>query len=184
MLRKFACFAVLAIAGAALVVPNPTFARSGGIGGFRGGMVRAPFALHRAPFMIRTGRPALVRPHAPSALPPTVARHFPIGTHVGTPFSHLVQRHHHGHHRRFETGWIYPFTTWDDGSYIGVPYDPGTSIPVYGPGPIIDSMIDPPPQWPAPRLSGIRYEGGEACHAERVTVPASEGEREITVVRC
>ena len=41
MLRKFACFAVLAISGAALVVPNPTFARGGGIGGFRGGIARA-----------------------------------------------------------------------------------------------------------------------------------------------
>jgi hypothetical protein len=100
---------------------------------------------------------------------------------VGTPFSHLVQRHHQRHHHRFEAGWFYPFTTWDDGSYIGVPYDPGETIPVYGPVP--GDYADPP-MGPRPLLSNMRAESGEACRAERVTVPASEGEREITVVRC
>jgi hypothetical protein len=35
-----------------------------------------------------------------------------------------------------------------------------------------------------PRLSSAREEGQDACRSERVTVPAGEGEREITVVRC
>jgi len=188
MLEKFDGLAALTLAGVALFVPDAGFARGGmggGIGGFRGGGLRVPSAIHRAPFTVRTGRPALgsgVRPL--STVPGSFPRHLPVQTHVGRPFSHLVQRHHFRHHHRFQTGWIYPFTTWDDGSYIGVPYDPGASIPVYAPGPIIEPVIDPPPQGPVPRLSGIRYEGGEACHAERVTVPGDKAEREITVVRC
>jgi hypothetical protein len=145
--------------------------------------------------MVRTGTAALGRNGAafrsvrsPSTFPPPVAVHLPARTHVGTPFAHLVQRHHGHHHRRFNSygGYVYPFTTWDDGnyagSYIGVPYDPGAAIPVYGPAPI-DPALDAPPPRPVPRI-GMRDDGGEACRAERVTVPGGSGDREITVVRC
>jgi hypothetical protein len=111
----------------------------------------------------------------------------PLHTHVGKPFAHLA-RHHHRHHRRSFAGYVYPFTTWDDGSYagsyIGVPYDPGAAIPVYGPAPVVQQVVDPPPPGPVPRLSGARDEAGEACRSERVTVPGDKGDREITIVRC
>ena len=197
MLRKFAGLAALTLAGAALFVPDATFARGGmggGSGGFRGAGFRAPAVIHRPPFMVRTGRSALGRnasgfrtlspSHgASSTLPPSIARRLPARAHVGQPFAHLVQRHH-GHHHHFVSDFIYPFTTWDDGSYVGVPYDPGAAIPVYAPAPPDDSVIDPPPRPPAPRLTGMRDDNGEACRAERVTVPAGDGERAITVVRC
>jgi hypothetical protein len=34
-----------------------------------------------------------------------------------------------------------------------------------------------------PRI-GMRDNGGEACSAERVTVPGDKADREITIVRC
>ena len=194
MLGKFDGLAAAALAGAALFVPDATLARGGGgFGGFHGGGLRAPAAIHRPPFMVRTGAAALGRNGRAfrSTLPPPIAKPFPVHTpfthtHVGRPFAHLVQRHH-GHHRHFVSGWwAYPFTTWDDGSYggsyIGVPYDPGAAIPVYGPAPTANPAIDPPPR-PVPRI-GMRDDGGEACRAERVTVPGDKGDREITVVRC
>jgi hypothetical protein len=205
MLQKFAGLAVLALAGVALVVPDPGFARGiggggggiggGGFGGFRGGAFRGPAAIHRAPFMRRTGPAALGRNGRAfrSTLPPPVAKPLPVHrqarplqTHVGKPFAHLGQRHH-GQHRRYFPGYVYPFTTWDDGnyagSYVGVPYDPGAAIPVYAPAPVVQDVMDPPPPRPVPRI-GMRDTGGEACRAERVTVPSDKEDREITVVRC
>ena len=35
-----------------------------------------------------------------------------------------------------------------------------------------------------PRASASRDENADACRSERVTVPAADGERAITVVRC
>jgi len=192
MLEKFASLAALTLAGAALFIPDATFARGGGMGGgfggFHGGW-RAPAVIHRSPFMTRTGPAALGRNGSafrplPSTLPPPVAKQLPVTAHVGKPFAHLVPRHH-GHHHRYFPGFVYPFTTWDDGSYagsyIGVPYDPGAAIPVYGPAFGVDPAIDPPA--PVPRI-GMRDDGGEACRSERVTVPGNGGDREITVVRC
>lgn len=201
MLRKFAGLAALTLAGAALFVPDASFARGGGgggIGGFRGGGFRAPAVIHRAPFMVRTGPAALgrngsafrplpgTRPFS-GTLPPPIARPLPLQTHVGKPFAHLG-RLDHGRYRRSADGFVYPYTTWDDGyysgSYIGVPYDPGASIPVYAPAPAIAPVTDSVPPL-VPRLSGVRDENEAACRAERVTVPGSSGgDREITVVRC
>jgi hypothetical protein len=192
MMQKFVVLAVVTLAGATLFVPDVTLARGGmggGMGGFRGGGFRASAVIHRAPFTVRTGRSAFGHngfapfAHPSGAVPQPVARHLPVHTDVRRPFAHFARRDHRRHHH-FVSGWLYPFTTWDDGSYIGVPYDPGASIPVYAPGPLIDPVIDPPPQGPVPRVSGVRYEAGEACHAERVTVPGDKDDREITVVRC
>ncbi|MGB9367745.1 MAG: hypothetical protein WCE79_17205 [Xanthobacteraceae bacterium] len=200
MLRKFAGLAVLAVAGVALVVPDASFARGGGGGGgggFRGGGFRGPAAIHRAPFMVRTGPAALGRNGRAfrSTLPPRIAKPVPvqphvrpIATHVGRPFAHLARRDFSHHRRSFSNyGYVYPYTSWDDGSYagsyIGVPYDPGAAIPVYTPGPLVAPVLDPPPPRPVPRI-GMRDDGGETCRAERVTVPGDKGDREITVVRC
>ncbi|HWP15567.1 MAG TPA: hypothetical protein VNM46_08075 [Xanthobacteraceae bacterium] len=198
MLKKIGVLAALTVAGAALFIPDATFARGGvggggGFGGFRGGALRAPAVIHRPPFMVRTGPAAFGRNGAAfrpirSTFPPPVARQLPVHTHVGKPFAHLVQRHH-GHHRRNlygYGGYPYPFTTWDDGSYsgsyIGVPYDPGAAIPVYAPAPM-DPALDTSPPPPVPRI-GMRDTGPDACRAESVTVPGNGGDREITIVRC
>ena len=192
MLQKFAGLTAVTVAGLLLFVPDATFARGGIGGGFAGfrGVARAPAAIHRQPFMMGTGRAALGRSaFGPSARPLStvvpVARHLPVHTHVDRPFAHFARRDHH-HHRHFVSDYAYPFTTWDDGSstgsYIGVPYDPGTAIPVYGPAPAFDPDLAPLPP-PVPRI-GMRDTGGEACRAERVLVPGDKDDREITIVRC
>lgn len=188
MSRKIVALAALAFTGAVLVVPDPSFARGGGIGGgFHGGL-RAPFIarnVHTNVFRpaIRTNahvRPAVrtnarqVRLPAAPRLGPRLAR-----TTIWAPFGHLGRRHHRGVH----SGWIFPVTTSDDSAYIGTPYDPGEAIPVYGPVPAAGEA-DPPAPQPMPRLSSTRDDNQDACRSERVTVPAAEGEREITVVRC
>lgn len=181
MLQKTAGFAAIALAAAALLVPDATFARGGGIGGFHAGGLRAPFVSHRA------ARAGLRHGPRIGVRPPPVVSHFPVRTHVpplrthvAAPFSRLVRRHH----RVFINGWIYPITIGDDLGYIGTPYDPGETIPVYGPAPAMDPAADPPAPRLVPRLSSAREENQDACRSERVTVPAGEGEREITVVRC
>lgn len=191
MLQKFAAFAVFAVAGTALLVPDASFAAGGGRGfsggGFRAGgfhsrAVRVPFMSHRV------ARPGFMHGPRVGVRPPPsrFVAPLPLRTHVGKPFAHLGQRHHYRHRYGYGDGWIAPYTTWDDGryGYVGIPYDPGAAIPVYGPAPAVDPMADPPAPRYAPRISGVPNDSQDACRAERVTVPAGEGEREITVVRC
>ena len=183
MSRYFVSYAVLALAGM-LAQPDPSFAGPGGIrGGFRGEMgFRAPIMIprHARAGMIRTPRAIFRR----AAVRPPLAPYFAPGlarTTVRAPFVRLERRHHHA----YVSAYIYPSTT--DGEtgygYIGTPYGPAEGIPVYAPPSITDVDAPPPPALP-PRLSSTREENGEACRSERVTVPAAEGEREITVVRC
>jgi hypothetical protein len=73
-------------------------------------------------------------------------------------------------------------TAWAGGDlgysgYIGMPYDPAEIVPVYGPAPAAEEPAEPA------RAAAPRAEN-DACRSERVTVPSSGGEREITVVRC
>lgn len=177
MSRKIVALAALAFTGAVLVVPDPSFARGGGVrGGFHG---------LRAPFIARNVRPNFFRPgirtNAVQFRLPMAPRlgHGLARTTVRAPFAHLGRRHHNV----YIYGSSYPITTDDEASYIGTPYDPGEAIPVYGPAPAAE-QADPPAPQPIPRLSSTRDENQEACRSERVTVPAAEGEREITVVRC
>ena len=175
MSRNIIALATLALTGAVLVMPDTSFARGGGFrGGFHG--VRAPMiiARHARPHIPRVG----FRAHAVLPAAPHLA-HALARTTVRAPFARLARRHH----GNFVSSWIYPTTTDGETSYIGMPYDPGAAISVYAPAPAAE-QADPPPSPPAPRLSGTRDENQEACRSERVTVPASEGEREITVVRC
>jgi hypothetical protein len=178
MSRKIVALAALAFTGAALVVPDPSFARGGGVrGGFHGGL--------RAPFITRNVRTNFFRPGIR-----TNAMQFrlPAGpqfghglahTTVRAPFARLERRSHGA----YIYGSGYPITTGDDASYFGTPYGPGEAIPVYGPAPVAD-QDDPAAPRSMPRLSGARDENQDACRSERVTVPAAEGEREIIVVRC
>ena len=137
MSRNIVALAVLAVSGVALIVPDPSFARGGGVrGGFHG--LRAPAIITRHPHanILRHGlRPPTFQFRHPviPRLPHSLAR-----TTVRAPFVRLARRHH----RAFVSSWIYPTTTDDDSAYIGMPYDPGTAIPVYGPAPASD-MTDP-----------------------------------------
>ena len=187
MSRNIVALATLAVAGVTLVAPDPSFARSGGIRvGFHSGL-RAPVIIPRhrqigIPRSVFRPKPVqfgpLVAPHRPLIAPhltPALAR-----TTVRAPFVRLSRRHHGA----YFYGSTYPITSNDEGAYFGMPYDPGTSIPVYGPAPAAAEQADPLLPTPTPRLSGVREENHEPCRSERVTVPAAEGEREITVVRC
>ena len=181
MSRKSVALAALALAGALVVLPDPTVARGGGMrGGFSG--VRGPVFirrpvhtlpahLHARPIQARPiqfRHPAL--PHVPNLLARTTVR---------APFARLSRRSHSA----YLYGSTYPITGDDEGAYFGIPYDPGAAIPVYGPAPLIRD-IDPAPLPLLPRLSGMREEYQDACRSERVIVPATEGDREILVVRC
>jgi hypothetical protein len=183
MSHRIAVLTILALAGTALALPEPSLAA-----GFRGGGVRtAPFRgpmFHRAAgagiHFRQPAAPKLFRLPATRALPPA------FGHTNRAAFGGLERRHHHRHVHRYGYGYGYPFTTYDDGAYFGIPYDPAVAIPVYAPPSVTDLGDLPFP--PPPRLSGTivgpRDDNGEACRAERVVVPASEGERAITVVRC
>ena len=179
MSRYFVAFAALVLVGAALMAPERSVAA-----GFRGGVARAaPF---RAPLFHRAARSGMHFGQPGAArlwrLPATGALS-PAHTNRAA-FGGLERRHHHRHVHRY--GYGYPFTTYDDGAYFGIPYDPAAAIPVYAPPSVTDLGDLPFP--PAPRLSGTivgpRDDNGEACRAERVVVPAAEGERTINVVRC
>jgi hypothetical protein len=181
MSRHFVAFALLALAGV-LALPDPSFAAPGGFRG--GGGFRAPVMMprHARAGMVRHPH-AIFRPGAAQFRPPLAPR-FASGlarTTVRAPFARLERRHHH----RYVWPYVYPSTTDGDTGYgtFGTPYDPAGGIPVYAPPSITDVDAPPPPALP-PRLSSTREENGEACRSERVTVPAAEGEREITVVRC
>jgi hypothetical protein len=176
MSRKIVALAALAFTGAVLVVPDPSFARGGGArGGFHGGL--------RGPFIARNVRTNFFRPgirtNAVQFRLPMAPRLGLARTTVRAPFVRLERRHHGA----YIYGSSYPITTDNESAYIGTPYDPGEAIPVYGPAPIADQGDLPAPRL-MPRLSSTRDENQEACRSERVTVPAAEGEREITVVRC
>ncbi|TMJ06223.1 MAG: hypothetical protein E6G97_00740 [Alphaproteobacteria bacterium] len=175
MLRKIAALTACALAGALLVMPDPSSARAGGMrGGFPG--AKGPgFSPHhpRIPGLPLHAKPIQFRHPVLPRISPLLAR-----TTVRAPFAHLPRRSHGA----YVYGSDYPVTGNDEAAYFGLPYDPGASIPVYGPAPLIQEMDSPPPR--PPRLSSTRDENAEACRSERVTVPAGEGEREITVVRC
>jgi hypothetical protein len=202
MVRNFVAFGVLAVAGALFCLPEPALAAGGmrgGMPGFRGAAVmHAPRMMFRPAH--RTIAPRSVIPRSPRAFGTvkpstpfgTVKASRPFGTvgpaprvprfaRVGLshPRSHLTRRHHRGHY----FGWSFPVTYGDDAGYIGIPYDPTEAVPVYGPAPAEESDQEIAPQ-PAPRASATRDENGNACSSEKVTVPAAEGERQITVVRC
>jgi hypothetical protein len=198
MSRRFVALTVLALTGAALALPVPATA-AGGIRAMPGGGFRAPLIVRRSPRAILPASPRAIarpafthrtghafRPHGfgsvRHAIPPSP--HGYATTNSLRPFGRLVRRHHGVYHQ----GWYFPTTIGDDGGYgyIGTPYDPAEAIPVYGPAPLYDEPADPPRRGaPATaRVTSPDDENRDACRAERVTVPAGDGVREIKVVRC
>jgi len=181
-------FSAAALTGALLCISEPASAARG-MRAMPGGFMRAPQTIHRQ-FRAPMLRPA---PHGVHGLP-----HSPRSAHGGIPpsphgyatttpprpFAHLQRRHHGTYH----SGWYFPTTIAGDGGYgyIGMPYDPAEAFPVYGPAPL--PQENDPSAVPAPavavRLQQPAAENRDACRSEQVTVPAVEGERAITVVRC
>ena len=182
MSRNFVAFGLLALAGM-LILPEPVEAAGKGFRGGFGGQFRAPLILNRhhpRAGILRAGRPVGLRPAVALPLPGKPKLHpTPARTRLADPWSRLHRKHHHRHIR----GWIYPVTVGEDVAYFGVPYGPAETIPVYAPLPSAEET-DPAPPRSAPRLTNAGPENQDACRSERVTVPATEGEREITVVRC
>jgi hypothetical protein len=197
MLRKSVGFGVLALAGAALV-PSSTVEA----GGFRGG--GPSYGIHfSGPAGILLQRRSGPRMHPPRlGSPHHIGRAAWIGRRPGggirhrglarPPFQHIWQHawlespNFHiprGHHRILFGGLSYPITIGEDWGYIGTSYDPAETVPVYVPPAILD-VSDPPAPQAMPRVSSAREGGEDACRSERVTVPAREGDREITIVRC
>lgn len=199
MLRHSVAFGLLA--AALTLLPEPSAAAPGGfrggggvrMGGFRGipqfrpqfrgpGMVRGPQLVSPRPGTSpHLGPVHPVVPHfTPSVKIPLVAAG--AFTYRG---SRLV-RLDHGRHRR--GGLALPVSGYGDFSYFGAPYGPGDAIPVYAPQPLIQQVDADPPADAAPRsppvLTRSRGADQDACSSEKVTVPAKEGEREITIVRC
>jgi hypothetical protein len=206
---KSVALTVIAVSWAILLLPAPALPA--------GGMRALPVARFAPPLMVRPPHPraGLLRPSprfgygsSPSVQAFREARrrfHIPPSPHgFGTttparPFAHLMRRSH----RIYHAGWYFPVTIGGDidaPGFIGVPYDPAETIPVYGPLPAAD-QIDPPV--PAPTAApvnarlgnagqntaqdatpGAVQEPRDACRSEQVTVPAGEGERTIRVVRC
>ena len=198
MSRRCVAFAVLALTGAAFLLPAPAVA-AGGIRAMPGGGFRAPLIIQRSPRAILPAAPrALARPaftprlgHAlrrqgfgsvRHAIPPSP--HGYATTNSLRPFGRLARRHHGVYHQ----GWYFPTTIGEDTGYIGRAYDPGEAIPVYGPAPVYDEPAESPAPRLAPAAAARAIDAGDdnrdACRAETVTVPAKDGEREIKVVRC
>lgn len=203
MSRQILAFALLAVAGAATLPDDATAA--GFRGGFRGPAFHGP-VLRALPRPVLRGHTAIPRniPQARRGFIPPAAQGFgtlkadrPYGTVRSAtgaygaikplhPFAGLTRRHHRIHH----AGWSFPSTFEGFAApYIGTPYDPAEAIPVYGPAPAdtdpATASADPAPRGiPTARIVGPAEENRDACRAEKVTVPSSEGEREITLVRC
>lgn len=204
MVRNFVACAVLAAAGLLVSAPESAVAgaRGGAMPAFRPAMMHAGRpqfffrGAHRTVAAGAFGHHPASSPRAYGTIKPTT----PYGTVLASrpyatvggpvprfgritlphPRSHLTRLHH----RAYYAGWSFPVTVGGDVDYIGTPYDPAERIPVYGPS---VEIADPPaPDAPPvlPRQAGGREDNADACRAERVTVPAAEGERQITVVRC
>ena len=199
MSRRCVAFFAFALIGAVSALPNPAMAagglRAGSAGGFRAPLIapRNPRAFVRAVPRVRS-QPAYasqpIRPFRPNVgragtIPPSP--HGYATTSPLRPFARLERRHH----RVYHSGWVFPATTSGDGGagFIGTAYDPAETIPVYAPLP--ENAIEPalpPDTWPGAaatvRSANETDDPDHVCRAERVTVPAREGHREITVVRC
>jgi hypothetical protein len=189
---KFVALTVLALTGAVVMASEPAFP-AGGVRGLPGGRIAAPLMVHRnartgflRAFAHSPSVRAFDRARARFGIPPS-----PHGFATTTPLrplAHLTRRYH----GIYRAGWNFPLTIGDyadDPGFIGAPYDPAEAIPVYGPAPAADPA-DLVPPWAQPwapvtsRITNATEENRDACRAERVTVPAADGERTITVVRC
>jgi len=193
MLCRVIALTVLALAGSAFVLPEASARPAGIPGGARVGGFRAPFAAPRISHIgssrLHAYGAILQRPFVrPAWHTPAHAVAHGIGRNIGAD---LRSRHVRHHRQGNVAGYVYPFTFEDYGAtpYLGTPYDPAEAIPVYAPAYSVPAEEDEAAlrsRPSAPRLTGTRAEGQDACRSERVTVPESSGngEREILVIRC
>ena len=166
-MTRHGLFAILALTGIVLTVPDPAFARPS----FRPAFTTGPFRI-----VLPTGRPhfsGAPRIHTPSRTITRNAAHPIVRTTAAGPAP--FRRHHH------IRGSVYPVTVGADGSYYGAPYDP-SDIPVYAP-PLADDTAAPVLTAPQPQSVATAERG---CRAQRLLVPMATGagESEVTIVRC
>jgi hypothetical protein len=190
MLRKSVGFGVLALAGAALI-PSSTVGAGGFHGGFSihfagpAGILRQPHAGPNTrpsrlghPSRISTGPRVGGPSHSEKARLPYAPRLSRDGE-KENPYAHFPR----GRHRILFGGLFYPVTIGEDWGYVGTSYDPD-EVPAYRYTPPSIVQVDPPTPQATPRLSSAHDYNQDACRSERVTVPAREGDREITIIRC
>lgn len=208
-MMRVVALAFLATAGAAFSFSEPALAkggmRGGGAPGFRGAVHMPRFHVRPSPRAYGTIRSTVpygtVRPTAPYGTvkpsgaygtikpsgsygtvhaSPLYGRIKPVAAYGSIGAAHAAKhRFARRHHGAYYTGWSFPMTyAGEEPLYIGIPYDPSEAIPVYGPA------ITETDETGAPRLTSVQRERTDPCGSERVTVPAAEGEREITVIRC
>jgi hypothetical protein len=158
-----ACAAALGVG--ALAAPVEVAARGGAVsighaGGFRPSAMR-PFHRARAPFA-----------HARHVLPAAPLR----GAFVRALRAGALR-----HHRIIYGGFGYPLTYADGAPFYGSYYDPSDVV-----GTVTVPASAAPPADPAPyaeRDAQAAVDRG-GCRSETVTIPASGGERSITITRC
>jgi len=173
MLRYALAFTLLALAGALLILPDPTLARPSFRPAFTGGPFRIVIPGGRA----RLGGPqrATARPIGQPLVSPRPVSPVQAALHTEGPRPTRSLRYRHFGR------WGYPLTFGADWSYYGTPYDPSDATPVDAATPDREApqaADEPAPQAPTKEARG--------CRAERIVVPAASGtgESEITIVRC
>jgi hypothetical protein len=176
MTRHSLAFTILALAGAVLTLPDPSFARTSLRPAFTGG----PFRIVVPQGPPHFGGPRIGRPAMPAATPPvrstgpTISPRPVVRSAAAGPALFRI-------HRRGFRGSVYPVTVYPDGAYYGAPYDP-SDIPVYGPQ--VSEDQQPGPALAMPLRPPVAQPRG--CRADQVTVPNASrgGEAQITIVRC
>jgi hypothetical protein len=164
-MTRHGLFAILALTGIALTIPDPTLARPS----FRPAFTTGPFRI-----VLPTRRPhVFAAPRFRATVSHPLSRnasHPVVRTAAAGPAPFRM-------HRRFR-GTVYPVTFGTDASYYGTPYDP-SDIPVYAP-------ITNPEEAPGPVLAMPVAPEERGCRAQHVRVPSAsgQGEREVTIVRC
>jgi hypothetical protein len=166
-MTRHGLFAILALTGLSLAIPDPTAARPSFRPAFTGGPYR---------IVLPTGRPHVSgAPHIHgSTIVPRSGAAKPAAHSAAAGLS--ASRRHHRFYGSY--GSTYPVTYGAGGDYYGSPYDP-SDIPLS-----VASTDDPPaPVLAAPPPEQIAHRG---CRAQHVLVPMAtgRGESEVTIIRC
>ena len=176
MLRHGLTFTILALTGALLTVPDPTFARPS----FRPAFTGGPFRIVIPSGRIHGGLHGAVR-----GMPRRALGHPLVSPKPASPVQAALPRESgrpfRGVRYRRIGSYVYPVTVGADWSYYGMTYDPSDAITIYGPLAVAQSQAQAQAQ-----AAEAPVKQSHGCRAESVVVPSASGsgEGEITIVRC